>query len=394
MTDLPINISNASPSAVASKPLSKAEDAPQGAQDFDDVLAQQLADLSTPADSSSSSSGEPYAQANETNKADKSATTQVENADKSLPADMLAVLLAYPQPVTPSQTEAQGLPESTMQAAINNATAPADPALLPIKDKGKFPGSVLPSAGTSTAKPVSVKQAGTNTTSKPGNGIGNLPNASTSAADATLTATISPAPLRKGMAEVLKAADMKEAGTAAGKLALAAGASSELAISAQQPGNMPQSINPSSSAPLAISTPLSQPAWADEFGQKITWMASQGNQSAELHLNPPQLGPLDVTIKINGDQATALFTSPHAAVRDAIEQAMPKLREILADSGIMLGNAMVSDQSARQQPEQTSHKPRNRASSADGVTATESASAAETRVTHIKQHQGMVDTFA
>jgi flagellar hook-length control protein FliK len=196
------------------------------------------------------------------------------------------------------------------------------------------------------------------------------------------------------MAEVLKAADMKEAGTAAGKLALAAGASSELAISAQQPGNMPQSINPSSSAPLAISTPLSQPAWADEFGQKITWMASQGNQSAELHLNPPQLGPLDVTIKINGDQATALFTSPHAAVRDAIEQAMPKLREILADSGIMLGNAMVSDQSARQQPEQTSHKPRNRASSADGVTATESASAAETRVTHIKQHQGMVDTFA
>lgn len=112
-------------------------------------------------------------------------------------------------------------------------------------------------------------------------------------------------------------------------------------------------------AQATVSTPFAQPAWTDDFNQKVTWVATQNLQSAELHLNPPQLGPLDVVINVNGDQATAQFSSPHAAVREAIEQAMPKLREMMADNGITLGNTTVSDQgrqgnqdanSSRQQP--------------------------------------------
>ncbi|MBI3903673.1 MAG: flagellar hook-length control protein FliK [Nitrosomonadales bacterium] len=107
----------------------------------------------------------------------------------------------------------------------------------------------------------------------------------------------------------------------------------------------------SQNAPMqvAINTPLTQDKWGDEFNQKITWLATQNEQTAELHLNPPQLGPLDVVINVSGDRATALFTSPHAAVRDAVEQALPKLRDMLADNGITLGNATVSDQSSREQ---------------------------------------------
>lgn len=85
--------------------------------------------------------------------------------------------------------------------------------------------------------------------------------------------------------------------------------------------------------------------WGGAVGEKVVWMAGQNHQVAELHLNPPSLGPLEVRLSISNDQATALFVSHHSAVRDAIETALPRLREMLADSGIMLGNAMVSSES-------------------------------------------------
>lgn len=85
--------------------------------------------------------------------------------------------------------------------------------------------------------------------------------------------------------------------------------------------------------------------WGGVVGEKVVWMASQNNQMAELHLNPPSLGPLEVRLSISNDQATALFVSNHSAVREAIETALPRLREMLADNGIMLGNAMVSAES-------------------------------------------------
>lgn len=102
-------------------------------------------------------------------------------------------------------------------------------------------------------------------------------------------------------------------------------------------------------AQVTLNTPFAHSAWGNEFNKKITWLATQREQSAELHLNPPQLGALEVAIKINGDQAAAVFTSPHAAVREAIENSLPKLRELLADNGITLGNVTVGDQSAREQ---------------------------------------------
>ena len=143
---------------------------------------------------------------------------------------------------------------------------------------------------------------------------------------------------------------------------------------------------------LAVNVPLTHNAWADDFSQKITWVATQHGQSAELHLNPPQLGPLDVLIKVNGDQATALFTSQHAAVRDAIEQALPKLREMLADNGIMLSNATVSDQSPReQQTKQTDqqHRKESRQAQID-----EPIFVGSSQIRSGRFQQGSVDTFA
>lgn len=146
-------------------------------------------------------------------------------------------------------------------------------------------------------------------------------------------------------------------------------------------------------APLVINTPVSQGRWADEFSQKITWLASsKQDQSAELHLNPPQLGPLDVVLKVSGDQATALFTSPHAAVRDVLEQSIPKLREMLADNGIMLGNATVSDQAPHDQRGEFANQ--GRTAPSGRVMEFTPSNASTSRTTPIIRHNGIVDTFA
>ena len=147
-----------------------------------------------------------------------------------------------------------------------------------------------------------------------------------------------------------------------------------------------------------IAAPLGSNGWADEFSQKINWMSTQQNQVAELHLNPPDLGPLDVVLKISDNQATALFTSPHGAVRDAVENALPKLREALADNGITLGNATVSDQPPRDRDAERFM------SQGSGTTARpddSSASSGSDRllmaaapINSARRHNGMVDIFA
>lgn len=143
-----------------------------------------------------------------------------------------------------------------------------------------------------------------------------------------------------------------------------------------------------------IAAPLGNSGWADDFSQKITWMSTQKNQVAELHLNPPDLGPLNVVLKISDNQATALFTSPHSAVRDAVENALPKLRETLADNGITLGNTTVSDQSPR---DRDTGRFMNQGS---GTVAQHDGSSevnlltAVAQVASARRHNGMVDIFA
>lgn len=96
------------------------------------------------------------------------------------------------------------------------------------------------------------------------------------------------------------------------------------------------------------------PNWSNELGDKMTWMVTSQKQQAELVLNPPQLGRIEVSLTITGDQANAVFTSPNAAVREMIENSLPRLREIMAGSGMNLGQADVGAQSSGQQ-QQTGH---------------------------------------
>lgn len=89
--------------------------------------------------------------------------------------------------------------------------------------------------------------------------------------------------------------------------------------------------------------------WDQAISQKVVWMIGAGEQSATLTLNPPDLGPLQVVIRVNNDRADTTFISANAEVRQALENGLPILREKMNESGIQLGQANVSTNSQSQQ---------------------------------------------
>jgi len=143
----------------------------------------------------------------------------------------------------------------------------------------------------------------------------------------------------------------------------------------------------------AIPQPVSSPAWGDVLGDRVMWMVGQQQQAAELRLNPPSLGPLEIKLSMNDGQATLTFNTQHMPVKEALEAATPRLREMFGESGINLGNVSVNVGLASQQQQgeqQASHSSRGweRESVDDDFT-----SILPTAVTSLERN-GMVDYFA
>ena len=99
-----------------------------------------------------------------------------------------------------------------------------------------------------------------------------------------------------------------------------------------------------------LQTGVQKQEWAGELGNRVTMMAKDGLELAHLRLNPANLGTLEVRISVQNDQAQVHFLSQHAHVRDALEASLPRLREMMHDGGLSLGDVNISDQSpAREQ---------------------------------------------
>jgi flagellar hook-length control protein FliK len=147
-----------------------------------------------------------------------------------------------------------------------------------------------------------------------------------------------------------------------------------------------------------IGARVGSPGWDNQVGQKIVWMVADGEQSASLTLNPPDLGPMQVVLNVSGDQASVAFSSSHEEVRHALENALPRLREMMSESGIALGNATVSAGMPDQRQAQggqggNASGSHGGARMANGTAAGEAAPAAVARTT-VLGGNGMVDTFA
>jgi flagellar hook-length control protein FliK len=138
-------------------------------------------------------------------------------------------------------------------------------------------------------------------------------------------------------------------------------------------------------APPTLRAPVGSAAWTEELGARLTFMTRQGQDSASLHLSPDHLGPVEVRIDVRDGATSVWFGAAHAETRSALEQSLPRLRELFAASGLLLADAGV----ARDAPRQNSRPvaPSSFASSArdTSVNAPQAASAST--------HSGLVDTY-
>lgn len=142
-------------------------------------------------------------------------------------------------------------------------------------------------------------------------------------------------------------------------------------------------------------TPLRDPSWAGDLGQKLLWFASHEKQLAQLTLHPPQLGSIEITLNLDKDGASAHFVSLNADVRGAIETAVPRLREMFAGTGIELGQVSVGSESFRQQSDrqqESSHRPRPPADNA--ILGSDSANSLSGKTFVAQRGRGLVDIFA
>lgn len=145
---------------------------------------------------------------------------------------------------------------------------------------------------------------------------------------------------------------------------------------------------------LRLEPRVGTPAWDGALAQKVTWMSNQQMQVAQLQLNPPDLGPMEVTLTLGTgpDAETRIeFTSPHLAVREALQSALPQLREMMEGSGITLGSTTVSAESFQQQS-QSGRQDNPSGRSSDNLSQNSPEMAARSVTT--RSHDGMVDIFA
>lgn len=150
-------------------------------------------------------------------------------------------------------------------------------------------------------------------------------------------------------------------------------------------------------APVQLNAqqPVHSSGWSDDVGNNLVWMAKNDIQSAQLSVNPPNLGPIEITLTLNKDQATAHFVSAHAEVREVLEQALPRLKEILEGAGVQLGQADVGAQSQQQQFAQNARQQRqeDRIFGLEQPTLHENDAVNVGNVVRLRTGNGLVDTF-
>jgi flagellar hook-length control protein FliK len=146
---------------------------------------------------------------------------------------------------------------------------------------------------------------------------------------------------------------------------------------------------------FSVPTPAGNSAWAEDVGNRIVWMAGKDLGKAELILTPPHLGRVEVSLSVSGDQASASFVAATPAAREALEQALPKLRELMSQAGIDLSQANVSANNAGQQgaQEQRSSGGRRAGGGQTGI-GTDGGDIAAVPPSRIRSGNGLVDTFA
>ena len=135
-----------------------------------------------------------------------------------------------------------------------------------------------------------------------------------------------------------------------------------------------------------LKSPVGSSAWDDELGTQLTWMTQKGLETGSLRVSPEHLGPVEVNISVQNGDASVWFGATHPDTRAALEQALPRLREMFASQGMNLTDSGVSRESPRNQSRPAASQ------SVSGVSAVGSSDVSTSAA--VRMSLGLVDTYA
>jgi flagellar hook-length control protein FliK len=136
---------------------------------------------------------------------------------------------------------------------------------------------------------------------------------------------------------------------------LLSGRSGGVADPAQLSVNTTTTADVTPTPTLKVAAGVDTPEFGQGLGDRVSWMVGNNLTGAKLQVNPPQLGPIEVRIAVQGDHAQVWLTSHSAVTRDALESSSPKLREMLGAQGFAQVSVDISqrsfqERSSRAQP--------------------------------------------
>ena len=132
------------------------------------------------------------------------------------------------------------------------------------------------------------------------------------------------------------------------------------AIAAERRAQLPVGLQ-------SIGLPVTHEKWGQALGQRVVYMANQQVQQAQITLNPDKLGPVQVRLQIDRDQkVSVLMVAQHGVTREALEAALPRLREMLEQSGIEVSSVDINDKKQFEEREREEAKKQQASSTSTG----------------------------
>lgn len=133
--------------------------------------------------------------------------------------------------------------------------------------------------------------------------------------------------------------------------------------------------------------------WGRQLGGHITTLIKQDVQEAKIHLDPPELGSLEIKLQVQSQETKVQIHASQPQVREALEQQAFRLREALAQEGMSLSGFDVSsgnkDQAGQEQQNQGSSLNEGALSELDG-----DAEQSQTQNKAAASSLNLIDTFA
>lgn len=138
---------------------------------------------------------------------------------------------------------------------------------------------------------------------------------------------------------------------------------------------------------IEIPVQLNHPEWADQLSEQIIWLGQQEIKSALIKINPEELGPIEMHIKVIKNTASLSINSHSSEVCEILDQSMPRLKEMMSEQGLQLSDVQIGSDARSSHFSHSENQPNNAEAEANEETV---------QATPVKRKlsTGLVDYFA